>query len=35
MGFTPEQESIVADFIGEHDIPGAAVAIVSGSEIIA
>ena len=35
MGFTPEQESIVANFIGEHDIPGAAVAIVSGSEIIA
>ena len=35
MPFTPEQESIVADFIGENDIPGAAVAIVRGNEIVA
>ncbi|MBT3941122.1 MAG: beta-lactamase family protein [Chloroflexi bacterium] len=35
MGFTPEQESIVERFIGENDIPGAAVAIVRGNEIIA
>ena len=35
MGFTPEQESIVTEFIGENDIPGAAVAIVRDNEIIA
>jgi len=35
MGFTPDQESIIADFICENDIPGAAVAIVRDNQIIA
>ena len=35
MGFTPEQESIIDDFIDENDIPGAAVAIVRDNKIIA